>query len=284
MPAVLGILTSAIYDKKEDFHNEVRKTKSLTDKPFGVNLNLFPSTRAMNNDEVIEVILEEGIQFVEASGGSPKPFLDRLHAGGVKFIQKVPTLKFAKRMEEIGCDAVTVLTYGGGGHPGTEELAASVIIPASVKSLKIPVLCAGAIADGRGLVASLALGACGIYMGTRFLATKECPMNDAVKQWMVKSQASDTILIDRSIGSARRVLRNKTAERVLGMGELNAKIEDLFPLMGGEASKQLWMAGNLDQGVLSCGQAVTLVEDIPTVKELIDRIVSEATETYKKLG
>ena len=145
-------------------------------------------------------------------------------------------------------------------------------------------LCAGAIADGRGLVASLALGACGIYMGTRFLATKECPMHDAVKQWMVKSQASDTILIDRAIGSARRVLRNKTAERVLGMEELNAKIEDLFPLMGGEASKQLWMAGKLDEGVLSCGQAVTLIEDIPTVKELIDRIVSEATETYKKLG
>jgi nitronate monooxygenase len=280
----LGILASSHFENKESLRDEIQKTKGLTNKAFGVNINLFPAARPIDNDEVADVILDEGIPFVEASGGSPKAYLKRLQEGNVKFVHKVPTLRFARRMEEIGCDAVTIVTYGGGGHPGLEEVAASVIIPAAVQSLKIPILCAGGIADGRGMLASLALGACGIYMGTRFMATKECPLHEEVKQWMVKAQANDTIVIDRAIGSARRVMHNKTAERVLGMQQLNTKLEDLLPIMGGEASKRIWMDGNLDEGVLSCGQSVSLINDVPTVKELIDRIVSEAKEAWGKLN
>lgn len=280
----LGIITSYFHENIEAFRAEVRKTKSLTDKPFGVNLNLFPASRHLNNEEVVDVVLEEGIAFVESSGGSPKPFLGRLHEGGVKVIHKVPTLRLARRMEEIGCDMVTIVTYGGGGHPGLEEVAAGVIIPAAVKSMKIPVIAAGGIADGRGMLAAFALGASGICMGTRFMATQECPLHPTVKEWMMRAEARDTVIIDRAIGSARRVMRNSTAERVLGMQALNAKVEDLLPVMGGEVSKRLWQNGDLEGGVLACGQAVTLVKDAPTVKELVERIVSEAQEALKSLN
>ena len=281
----LGIITSFLYKDKQELREEIKKAKEITDKPFGININLFPtSARTIDNDDVVEVVLEEKIPLVETSGGTPKPYLERLHEGGIKVMHKVTTLPLARRMEEIGCDLVTIVTYGGGGHPGLEETAAGVIIPAAVKALKIPVLVAGGLADGRGLLAALALGAGGVLMGTRFMATKECPMHPTVKEWMVKAQAKDTMLIDQSIGSARRVMRTPNAERVLGMQELKSKIKDLLPLMGGQVSVKLWRDGDFNQGVLACGQACGLVEDAPSVKELIERMAGEAQEAWLSLS
>lgn len=280
----LGIITSAFYESKEAFREEVRKTKRLTDKPFGVNLNLFPSSHPIDNEDIIDVVIEEGVSFIESSGGSPKPFLKRLHENGVKVIHKVTTLKLARRVEELGCDMVTIVTYGGGGHPGLEEVAPGVIIPAATKTMKVPIIAAGGIADGSGMLAALAMGASGICMGTRFMATQESPLHPSIKEWMLQANYGDTVIIDKALGTARRVIRNSIAERVLGMQALNTKIEDQLCLMGGEVSKGLWQDGNMMCGVLCCGQSVTLVEDITSVSEFVERMVSEARAGLKRLN
>ncbi len=279
----LGTITSAQFDSVKDLQLEIRKAKGLTKKPIAINLNLFPG-RGIDNEAVVDVVLEEGIRWVETSGRSPEAFLEKLHKGKVKVIHKVPGVRYAQHVEKMGVDMVSVVGFEGGGHPGMGEVTSMVLTRVAVKKVKIPVLLAGGVADGRGLLAALVLGASGVVMGTRFMATQECMMHGNVKKWWVEHSELDTMIIDRSIRSARRVMRNATAERVLGMQQLDTPLPEQIALMGGLMSKNLWGLGNLDQGVLSCGQCVGLIDDIPTVKELIDAMVSEAGEVLKELG
>jgi nitronate monooxygenase len=280
----LGIITTYGLGKIDEVRAEIKKARDLTDKPFGLNINLFPAQRPINNDEIVDLIVMEKIPYVETSGRSPEQYIKRLKEGNVKVIHKVPGRRFAIHAEKIGVDIVTVVGFEGGGHPGMEEVASMVLIPATVDAVKIPVLAAGGIADGRGLLSALALGASGVVIGTRFMATKECPVHPNFKEWMVRAKETDTMIIDRSIRSARRVMRNSTAERVLGMQQIDVSLEEQLALMGGEMSQKLWKEGNLNEGVISCGQCVGLINDIPTVKEFIDRIVNQALEIWEKLG
>ena len=273
----LGLLTSANFETAEQLRQEIRKTKSLTDKPFGCNINMFPSVRPIPNREFVEVICEEGVKAVETSGHrSPEEYVPRLKEGKVIIIHKAATIRHALKGQEVGADMIAIVGMENGGATGPEDVSTLVLLPMLANVAKIPVIAGGGFADGRGLVAALALGAEGIVMGTRFVATKECPAHPKLKEWMLKSTERDTVLVMRSIQNTHRALKSKAVEELQKLEARGASLEEMLPLIGGGAYKRVYLDGEVDAGVNSMGEAVGLVSDIPTVKELIDRIVSEA--------
>lgn len=280
----LGIITSATFETAEELRQEIRRAKELTAKPVAININLFPSVRKMPNDAYIDVLLEEGIRIVETSGRSPEPYMKVLKDNGVTVIHKVAGVKYAKTAERVGCDAVTVVGFEAGGHPGMEDVGNVVLVPQTVDAVNIPVLAGGGIADGRGLAAMLALGAEGVVMGTRFLAARESMVHDNVKQWMVQASELDTALIQKTIGSISRVARNNVALKVMEAERRGAGLEELLPLISGQRVVQVYNEGNIDAGIFSCGQSVGRIQDVPTVKEIITRMVSEAKQIAERMG
>lgn len=279
----LGIITSATFETGEELRHEIRRVRERTNKPFGVNLSLFPSARNIPNEQYIEVLLEEGVRIVETSGRSPEPYMKRLKDNGVIVLHKVPGVRYAQTAERIGCDAVTVVGFETGGHPGMEDVGHIVLVPQTVDAVQIPVLAGGGIADGRGLAAALALGAEGVVMGTRFLATRESMVHDNVKQWMIRASELDTLLVQKSIGTTSRVAKNAVALAVMEAELRGATFEELLPLITGERSRSVYQEGDLDAGIWSCGQSVGLVRDIPTVQKLMDRMISEAEQVIDRL-
>jgi NADH:quinone reductase (non-electrogenic) len=280
----LGIMTSATFEDPEDLRLEIRQARQITAKPIAVNINLFPSARKIPNEEYIHVLLEEGVQIVETAGRSPEPFLKLLKDNGVTVIHKVASVKNAKTAERLGCDAVTIVGAEAGGHPGMDDIGSVVLVPQTVDAVKIPVLAGGGIADGRGLAAMLALGAEGVVMGTRFMATKESFIHDNVKEWMKSATEADTALIQKSIGSQSRVARNAVALQVLEAEAKGATLEELLPLISGARVKRVYSDGEVDGGVWSCGQSVGLIHDVPNVKELIDDIVEQARSAAYRIN
>jgi len=279
----LGIITSADFTTKDGLRKELRKAKSLTDKPFGVNINLAPSTHPVNTEEYIEVIIDEGIRVVETSGRSPEPYMKQLKQGNLIVVHKAPgAVRYAEAVEAIGCDAVSIIGYECGGHPGPDDTGSLVLVRATVEAVKIPVVAGGGFADAQGFVAALALGADGILMGTRFMATKECPAHPNFKEWLVRAKETDTFITQRSIRAPARNLRNEPALKVLEMENKGATLEDLLTVIRGENAQRLYFEGDLEAGMAECGQAVGLINDIPTVKEVIDGIIEGAEEIIKK--
>ena len=279
----LGIMTSANFISGEELQREIRKAKDLTDKPFGVNVNLYPH-RPLPTDEFIDVIIKEGVKAVETSGvRSPEEYVPRLREGGVKVIHKVATVKHAVKAQQVNVDAVAIVGFEAAGHIGMEDVSTLVLIPSAVAALEIPVIAGGGIADGRGFVAALVLGAQGVVIGTRFMATKECPLLPNVKQWLIESKETETMLIQRAFRNTVRVLSNKASKEALELENRGASMEDLLPFASGIKTKELIETGNLDTGVLACGQAVGLIHDVPTVKEVIDSIVTESKTIGQRL-
>ena len=281
----LGMLISANFNTAEELREEIRKTRSLTDKPFGVNINLFPSTRQLPNREFIEALIEEGVRVVETSGWrSPEEYMPLFRKGKVTVIHKCGAVQHALKAARVGVDMVTLVGVENGGNLGGNEVTTLVLIPIAANVLKVPVIAGGGIADARGLVAALALGAEGVVIGTRFMATKECPAHPKFKEWMLRSRETDTVVIQRSIRSALRALRNRVSDEVLEMEAKGATLEELLPLIGREGNKRLFLEGDLDDGIAACGQVVGLIDDIPTIKEVIDSIVSEVETVGKRLA
>jgi len=279
----LGIITSANFATKDDLRAELRKAKSLTDKPFGVNINLAPSTHPVNTEEYIEVIVDEGIRIVETSGRSPEPYMKQLKQGNLIVLHKAPgAVRYAEAVEAIGCDAVSIIGYECGGHPGPDDTGSLVLVRATVEAVKIPVVAGGGFADAQGFVAALALGADGILMGTRFMATKECPAHPNFKEWLVRAKETDTFITQRSIRAPARNLRNEPALKVLEMENKGATLEELLTVTRGDNAQRLYFEGDLEAGMAECGQVVGLINDIPTVKEVIDGIIEGAEEIIKK--
>jgi len=280
----LGILASTTFETKEELREEIRKTKSLTNKPFGVNLNLFPMMRQRSVEEDIDIFVDEGIEVVESSGASPEPYVPRLKEAGVKIIHKVPAVRFARKAESAGVDAVTVVGFECAGHPGMDDVTSLILVPLTVDALKIPVVAGGGFCDARSFVAALALGADGVVMGTRFVATHECVAHPKIKEWLVKAKETDTTLIDRSIGLPMRVIKNKPAEKALEMDKRGASLEELLTVISGALGKKAWIEGDLDAGVVSLGMAVGRIHEIASVKEVIDGIIEEAKAICKRLN
>ncbi len=280
----LGILVSTTLPTPEDLREEIKKTKALTDKPFAVNVTLLPSARPIDYGAFIQVAIEEGVDIIETSGRSPEPYIQMLKDAGGKIMHRATRTRDVKKAETVGADLVTILGTEAAGHPGQEEVTSMVRIPAVVDAVSIPVIAAGGIADARGLVAALALGAEGVLMGTRFMASKECPIHDDLKRQMLEFGEADTILIQKSIKNASRVIRTEQTEKVLEMEHKGATLEELMPLIAGEKTRDVLHTGDISRGVLHLGQVVGLIHDIPTVKEIVDGIISEATVIGKRLS
>ena len=279
----LGIIAAHNFPTAEEFRQEIQKMKGLTDKPFAVNITLMPTRRPIPWEEYIVAAIEEGVNIIETSGRSPEPYMELFKAAEVKVMHKVYRIRDAKTAERLGVDAVTVVGSEAGGHLSMEEVASLVLIPKAVSSLKIPVIAGGGFYDGRGLVAALALGAEGVLMGTRFMVSKECPLHPKVKELMLQTGEMDTLLIERSIKNTSRVIRTDFSSKVLEMEEKGATLEELFPMINGKRIKRNYISGDVDDAILYCGQVVGLIDEIPSVKEIIDGIISEAREVMGRL-
>ena len=280
----LGILASTTFETKEELQEEIRKTKTLTNKPFGVNLNLFPMMRPRSVEEDIGIFVDEGVEVVESSGASPEPYVPRLKEAGIKIIHKVPAVRFARKAESAGVDAVTIVGFECAGHPGMDDVTSLILVPLTVDAVKIPVVAGGGFCDARSFVAALALGAEGVVMGTRFVATHECIAHPKIKEWLVKAKETDTMLIDRSTGLPMRVIKNKPADKALEMDKRCASLEELLTVISGELGRKAWMEGDIDAGVVSLGMAVGRIHEIVSVKEVIDDIIEEAKAICRRLN
>jgi len=280
----LGMLASAVYASSEELRDAIWKTKSLTDKPFGVNISLFPTTGADLNEEFIDVLVEEGVGVAETSGmRSPAEYVGRLKEGNVKIIHKCAGIGYAKTAERVGVDAVTMIGAENGGATGMSDVTTFVAIPAAVNALNIPVIAAGGICDARSFVAALALGAEGVLIGTRFMATHESPAHPKFKEWLVKAKETDTIITERSLKIGHRVLRNQAAEKVLeveGRGSSSGEflLEELLPLISGEQARKVMIEGKIEEGLAYCGQVVGRIDKILSVKEVIREMVNGDVE------
>lgn len=281
----LGIISSLSFPGRAPLKDEIRRLKGMTSRPFGVNLSMLPElTKGDRTEEILEVILEEKVPVVETSGRSPEPFIQRLKNEGIKLIHKVPSVRFAQKAESVGADAVTVVGFECGGHPGMDDITSMVLIPSVANSVRIPVVAGGGIADGRGLVASLALGADGVLMGTRFVATRECPAHPRIKEWFVRGRETDTLVIQRSIRNAARVIRNRAAETALEIEQKGATLEEILEVVKGKMGRKPLLEGDLESAIIACGQSVGLIHEITSVREVVDGIIRQAGDLIERLN
>jgi nitronate monooxygenase len=275
-------LISAVTFSREELQNEIRLCRRLTKKPFGVNIALIHrDPRKIEQD--MDVVIEEGVRVIETAALSPEQFVERLKKKGVTVLHKCATVRHAQTAERIGVDAVTLVGYDAAGHTGLDDLPLSIMIPLAVDSLKIPVIAAGGVGDGRGFVAALSLGASGVQIGTRLMTSQECPACDKFKDWLVQTEATDTVHVERSMNRAYRVRRNEAAEKVLEMEKRGADIFELLTYIGGEALQKVLFEGEVDAGVVACGPVAGLINDIPSVKQIIDRMVKQGQGIVNRL-
>lgn len=283
----LGIITGLTQTSPELLANEIAKCHEMTDKPFGVNLTFLPAFTAPPYPEYIDAIIQGGIKIVETAGRNPQKYMPLLKDAGIKVIHKCTSVRHSLKAEAIGCDAVSVDGFECGGHPGEDDIPNMILLPRAADELSIPFVASGGMADGRSLVASLAMGADGMNMGTRFIATKEAPVHDNVKAAIVAATELDTRLVMRPLRNTERVLNNEAVEKVLEIERekgADLEIEDIRELVAGVYPKVMG-DGDMDAGAWSCGMVAGLIDDIPTCRELIDRIMAEADDLIaRRLG
>jgi nitronate monooxygenase len=280
----LGIITGLTQRTPEDLAREIRRCREMTDKPFGVNLTFLPIVNAPDYPGYVRAIIEGGVKVVETAGNNPVKWLPALKEAGIKVIHKCTSVRHSLKAEAIGCDAVSVDGFECGGHPGEDDVPNFILLPRAAEELKIPFVASGGMADGRSLVAALALGAEGMNMGTRFIATQEAPVHENVKRAIVAASELDTRLVMRSLRNTERVMKNAAVDRMLekerALGA-NLKFEDIMGEVAG-VYPRIMRDGTMDAGAWSCGMVAGLIHDIPTVKDLIDRIMSEAETIIRR--
>ena len=277
----LGFITALTQPTPEHLAREIQRTRQMTDQPFGVNLTILPTIKPVPYDEYRQAIIEGGIKIVETAGNNPQPHMPIFREAGIKIIHKCTSVRHAVKAQTVGVDCVSIDGFECAGHPGEDDVPGLILIPAAADKIKIPMLASGGFGDGRGLVAALALGADGINMGTRFMATKEAPIHDSVKQRIVANDERQTDLIFRTMHNTARVGRNAISQKVVeiekeGLKHGGAKFEEVRDLVAGTRGKGVLETGEMDAGIWSAGQVQGLIKDIPSCKELIERIVAEA--------
>lgn len=275
----LGFITALTQPTPEELSREIGRCRDLTDKPFGVNLTILPALKPPPYAEYRQAIIEAGIKIVETAGNNPQEHIAEFKKHGVKVIHKCTSVRHAVKAESIGADAISIDGFECAGHPGEDDTPGLILIPAAANKVKIPMIASGGFGDGRGLVAALALGAEGINMGTRFMATVESPIHQNVKEQIVANDERATDLIFRTLRNTSRVARNAVSQEVLAIEKRgNATIEEIRHLVAGTRGKVVYEQGDPQFGIWSAGMVQGLIDDIPTCKQLIDRIVSEATQ------
>ena len=280
----LGIITGLTQKTPELLAKEIARCNDMTNKPFGVNLTFLPSFSAPPYPEYIAAIREGGVKVVETAGRSPEQYMPALKAAGIKVIHKCTSVRHSLKAEKIGCDAVSVDGFECGGHPGEDDIPNMILLPRAADELKVPFVASGGMADARSLVAALAMGAAGMNMGTRFIATKEAPVHLNVKIALVEATELDTRLVMRALRNTERVLKNKGVDDLLEIERekgATLSIEDIHDQVAGVYPKVM-VDGDMDAGAWSCGMVVGLINDIPTVKELVDRIMAESERIIRQ--
>ena len=273
----LGFLTGLTQPTPEDLAKEIARCRGMTDKPFGVNLTILPTIKPVPYDEYADAIIQSDVRAVETAGNNPEKFIPKFKAAGIKVIHKCTAVRHALKAERIGCDAVSIDGFECAGHPGEDDIPGLILIPAAADKLKIPFIASGGFGDARGLVAALALGADGINMGTRFMATKEAPIHASVKQSIVESDERATSLIFRTMRNTARVHKNSVAEKVIEIERKpGSTFQDVQNYVAGVKGRHVLEAGELEHGIWSAGMVQGLIHDVPSCKELVSRIVSEA--------
>ncbi|MGE5567364.1 MAG: NAD(P)H-dependent flavin oxidoreductase [Parcubacteria group bacterium] len=278
----LGFLTALTQPSPEALRKEIARTKEMTDKPFGVNLTILPTINPPPYAEYRAAIIESGIKIVETAGYKPQEHVDDFKQHGIKIIHKCTAVRHALSAERMGVDAISIDGFECAGHPGEDDIPGLILIPAAADKVKIPMLASGGFGDARGLVAALALGADGINMGTRFCATKEAPIHDNFKQQMVANDERGTDLIFRTLHNTARVAKNAISQQVVEIERRGgAKFEDVKDLVAGVRGREALQTGDTDAGIWSAGMIQGLIHDVPSVEELVHRIVAEAEEIIR---
>ncbi|KAG5716732.1 Nitronate monooxygenase [Termitomyces sp. T112] len=282
----LGILTALTQPSPEALRTAIRETRKLTSKPFGVNITLLPSINPPDYEGYARVAVEEGVRIFETAGNNPGPLIKFFKSNGCIVLHKCTTIRHAKSAERHGVDVLSIDGFECAGHPGEDDIGGLVLLARAAKELNIPFIASGGIADGRGFAAALALGAAGVNMGTRFMCTVESPIHQNIKEKIVASSEMDTIHIFRTLRNTARVFKNKVAEEVVAIERRHggAKFEDVRELVSGARGRKVYELGDPDHGIWSAGVVVGLITDIPTCKELLDRLEREVEEIVGRMG
>ena len=278
----LGILTALTQPTPDDLRREIDRCRSMTDKPFGVNLTILPSVTPPPYAEYRKAIIESGIKIVETAGHKPQEHVDDFKSHGITVLHKCTAVRHAVSAVKMGVDVISIDGFECAGHPGEDDIAGLILIPAAADQIKVPMLASGGIGDGRGLAAALALGAEGVNMGTRFCATKEAPIHQNVKQFLVDNDERATNLIFRKFKNTGRVAKNSISDKVVEItNQPDSVFEDIRPYVSGALGRQALETGNLDAGLIWGGQVQGLIHDIPSCQELLDRMVGDAVSIIK---
>jgi nitronate monooxygenase len=281
----LGFITALTQPTPEDLTKEIARCRDMTDKPFGINLTILPAIKPPPYAEYRRAIIESGVKVVETAGNKPQEHVDEFRKHGIKVVHKCTSVRHALSAERMGVDAISIDGFECAGHPGEDDTPGLILIPTAADKVKIPMIASGGFGDGRGLAAALALGADGINMGTRFMATQESPIHQLIKERIVANDERETELIFRTMRNTSRVARNAVSTKVVAMEKEGAKFEDIRELVAGARGKMVYATGDADEGIWSAGQVQGLIHDIPTCAELISRIVHEAeTIIRSRLG
>ncbi|KEI45793.1 MAG: nitronate monooxygenase family protein [Saccharopolyspora rectivirgula] len=278
----LGFLTALTQPTPEELAKEIQRCKDMTDKPFGVNLTILPTITPPPYAEYRQAIIESGVKIVETAGSNPKEHIPHFKEAGIKVIHKCTSVRHAVKAQELGVDAISIDGFECAGHPGEDDIPGLVLIPAAVDKVEVPVVASGGFADGRGLVAALALGASGINMGTRFLCTAEAPVHQRIKEQIVAASELDTELIFRPLRNTARVASNPVSRKVVQILAEGGEFADVRELVAGSRGRKVFEEGDPDLGIWSVGLAQGIIHDIPTVEELVSRIMREAEETIQQ--
>lgn len=274
----LGVMTALTCKTADGLREEIARCQSLTSKPFAVNITVGVVATPVDYGEYIRVIVESGVKLVETAGRSPEPFMEAFKSAGIKVIHKCVTVRHALAAERIGVDVVSIDGFECAGHPGEHDIGGLVLFPAAADALTIPVVASGGIADGRGLAAALVLGCDGVNMGTRFMATKEAPIHQGIKDKIVEMDENQTQVIFRSYRNTARVYRNSISEKVAEIEAAGGGFEEVHAYVSGANQEIAWTTGDIEAGMVTAGLSGAFVHDVPTCQEVIDRIMADAKE------
>lgn len=280
----LGIITAASFASKAELKEEIRATRRLTDKPFAVNISLFPSMRPFSIEDMLDAIDEESVGIVETAGRSPEPYMERLKQGGRVHLHKCARRKDAIKAEKTGADLITMVGTECGGHPAHDGISTLVLLPRTVDAVKIPVIGGGGIYDGRGLMAAFALGAEGVIIGTGLMATRECPIHPNFKNTLIAADETCTCKLLDSVKAPMRTFLNQPAREVLDMEARGKPLEEILPKMRGELGRDAYQTGDVDGAVWACGQSAGLIRDTVSVQDYFERIIREAEAIRQQWG
>lgn len=281
----LGFIPAASFETPEELRKEIRRAREKTDGPIGLNISMLPDVSPGEMTmEFMEVGIEERVSAFETAGRSPEAMVPRMKEAKIPLLHKVPQIRFAKKAESIGADAVIIIGFEGAGHPGMADVTSMILINKATRTLNIPVIGAGGILDGKSFLAALALGAEGVLLGTRFMASKEAPMHQNFKDWIVNATENDTTLVLRSIKNPMRVMINETAKKVSEIEARGTTLEEVITHVAGNIGKEAYKTGDINSGVISASESIGIINEIKSIKEIVNDIVVEAEEVLSRLN